>query len=139
MILRAIPRLVCAAVILTAGVASGASPAQSPQATPRSPEQRQILVELAYALGESHALRRVCAGPTDGHWYNRMTRLIALEGDDPVFRQRLIDRFNSGFRAAQTDYPVCNGQSRIAEQSSAARGKTLSESLVGETNPESVR
>jgi predicted secreted protein len=68
-----------------------------------------------------------------------MNRLVGLEGGDPIFRQRLIDRFNAGFQAAQTDYPVCNGQSRIAAQSSAARGKTLSETLVGESNFGSVR
>ena len=136
---RTLACLLSVAVILAGGVATAAPPAPAPQATPRPPEQRQILVELAYVLGESHALRRLCVGSTDGQWYSRMTRLIALEGDDPVFRQRLIDRFNAGFQASQTDYPVCNGQSRIAEQSSAARGKTLSESLVGETNSGSVR
>ena len=137
MTIRALPCLLSVAVILAAGAATAAPP--SPQTTQRPPEQRQILVELAYVLGESHALRRLCVGPTDGQWYSRMNRIIALEGDDPVFRQRLIDRFNAGFQAAQTDYPVCNGQSRIAEQSSAARGKTLSESLVGEINSGSVR
>lgn len=124
------------AVALSAAGAAHAAPAAAIQ---RSPEQRQILVELAYVLGESHALRRVCLGPTDGQWYERMNRLISMEGDDPIFRQRLIDRFNAGFQAAQTDYPVCNGQSRIAAQSSAARGKTLSETLVGEQNSGSVR
>jgi len=133
--LGALPGLLSAAVLLAAGTATAAPAA----AIPRSPEQRQILVELAYVLGESHALRRVCLGPTDGQWYERMNRLVGLEGGDPIFRQRLIDRFNAGFQAAQTDYPVCNGQSRIAAQSSAARGKTLSETLVGESNFGSVR
>lgn len=129
MIRRPFHWVVCAAALVAA--AAGAANAQSPP--PRPPEQRQVLVDLAYVLGESHALRRLCAGSTDGQWYGRMNRLIALEGeDDPIFRQRLIDRFNAGFQAAQTDYPVCNGQSRIAEQSAAARGKTLSESLGGE-------
>ena len=92
---RTLACLLSVAVILAGGVATAAPPAPAPQATPRPPEQRQILVELAYVLGESHALRRLCVGSTDGQWYSRMTRLIALEGDDPVFRQRLIDRFNA--------------------------------------------
>jgi len=137
MTLRWLPLMLSAAALLATGAANAAPP--SPQTPQRTPEQRQILVELSYVLGESHALRRLCAGPTDAQWYNRMSRLIALEADEPVFRQRLIDRFNAGFQAAQTDYPVCNGQSRIAEQSSAARGKTLAESLAGELNPGPVR
>ena len=137
--LRALPGLLAAVITLAGGAASAAPPSPAPQTSQRSPEQRQILVELAYVLGESHALRRLCVGPADAQWYGRMTRLVALEGDDPIFRQRLIDRFNSGFQAAQTDYPVCNGQSRIAEQSSAARGKTLSESLAGEISSGAVR
>ena len=139
MIFRALPGLLGAFVMMAAGASGAAPPASAPQATQRSPEQRQTLVELAYVLGESHALRRLCVGPSDGQWYGRMSRLVALEGADPIFRQRLIDRFNSGFQAAQTDYPVCNGQSRIAEQSSAARGKTLSESLAGEISSGAVR
>lgn len=136
MIFRSLPCLLSAAAILAAGGARGAPPAASP---PRPPEQRQVLIDLAYVLGESHALRRLCAGPTDGQWYGRMSRLLALEGDDPIFRQRLIDRFNAGFQVTQTDYPVCNGQSRIAEQSAAARGKTLAELLGGEFSEGPVR
>ena len=42
----------------------------------REPADRQRLLDLAYALGQSHALRQACEGAGDQFWRARMMRLI---------------------------------------------------------------
>ena len=99
---------------------------------PRAPEQKRVLTDLAYVLGETHALHRLCAGPSDGFWYERMTRLLSIEQPEGAFRQLLIDRFNAGFIAAGSEFTNCSQQSRDAGKNAAERGRTLSESLVSD-------
>jgi uncharacterized protein (TIGR02301 family) len=113
---RALIAAVCAALALTA-------PALAQE--PRSPEQRQALVDLAYVLGQSHALRQVCAGPGDQFWRGRMERLIAAEAPDPAFDRRLKESFNTGFAAAQSAFPECGPDSRREAAHVAARGRAL--------------
>ena len=58
-------------------------------APPRTPDQRQVLVDLAYVLGESHALRAACRGAEDQVWRERMSRLLEVEApDDSTFPLR---------------------------------------------------
>ena len=78
----------------------------------RSPAERQTLVQLAYTLGEAHALHRLCAGPSDVTWYGRMERLEAQEGSDDAFRNRLVDSFNAGFASREAQFPECGAASR---------------------------
>jgi uncharacterized protein (TIGR02301 family) len=101
-------------------VAAGAAHAQE-----RSPAQRQALADLAYVLGESHALRQVCAGPGDQFWRGRMQRMIAAEAPDPLFDARLKQAFNTGYAAAQATYPSCDETSRREAERVAQRGRVL--------------
>ena len=101
-------------------------------AAERTAEQRQALADLAYVLGQSHALRQVCEGQTDQYWRERMYRLIATEQPDQGFERRLKDSFNTGYAAAQSAYPSCSPQSRRAETRAAERGRALVEGLAGE-------
>ena len=71
-----------------------ASAAQEPGR--RSGAERQVVVQLAYALGEAHALHRLCAGAADATWYGRMQRLEAEEGGDDTGRRQLVEAFNAG-------------------------------------------
>jgi uncharacterized protein (TIGR02301 family) len=98
----------------------------------RTPVQRQTLVELAYVLGQSHALRQACMGPEDQYWRERMTRLVATESPDTAFDTRLRDSFNSGFSASQAQFPACGPESRAEETKAAAHGKALASSLARE-------
>ena len=100
--------------------------ASSAVAQPRA----QSVADLAFALGQSHALRQLCQGATDQYWRERMERMIALEAPDPADRPPLTERFNDGFLAGQRQYPRCTMQSRAAERSAAARGAALAKLLA---------
>jgi uncharacterized protein (TIGR02301 family) len=95
----------------------------------RTPEQRQTLVDLAYVLGETHALHRVCAGKDDDTWRRRMQHIIAADGADPGFRTRLTDSFNAGFLAPEAQAADCASAS-VAEGATAKRGAALARRLV---------
>jgi uncharacterized protein (TIGR02301 family) len=119
------------ALTLSPALADAAPP---PPAAP-SPQQRQKIVDLAYVLGEAHALHRVCAGPEDNTWRGRMSRLLQIEAPDPTYRQRLMDSFNAGFVARQAEYPTCTVKTADAERAVAARGRDLSRHLAAGVSP----
>ncbi len=103
------------------------------QSMHRSPQAREALVQLAYDLGEAHALHRLCAGPADATWYTRMQQLQAQEAADEGFRRRLVESFNAGFGAGSSEFPACTTQSRAAERAVAARGAALAQQLATDT------
>ena len=98
----------------------------------RAPAPRQTLTDLAYVLGQSHALRQACLGPLDQFWRGRMMKMVEAEAPDPAFTTRLHNAFNSGFSSAQAQYPACGADSRRAEAAAAARGQALASSLAKE-------
>jgi uncharacterized protein (TIGR02301 family) len=95
----------------------------------RSPADRQTLVELAYTLGQSHALRQVCTGPSDYYWRRRMQHLVAAEQPDGPFNRRLADSFNDGFVASRQAFPTCNAASKAEAERIAAKGGDLAMDL----------
>ena len=95
----------------------------------REPEERQRLLDLAYSLGESHALRQTCEGLNDQFWRSRMVRLTEVEQADQGFDAQMRERFNTGFAAKQGEYPTCDSASRLAERQSAVRGQALAAEL----------
>jgi uncharacterized protein (TIGR02301 family) len=96
----------------------------------RAPPERQALGDLAYALGESHALRQLCNGPNDQYWRDRMVRLTEVEDADGGFDAALRERFNTGFAAGQARAVGCGPASRRAEAAAAARGQALARRLA---------
>ena len=99
-----------------------ASPAMGQE---RPPSERQTLTDLAYALGESHALRQVCAGDGDQYWRDRMMRVTETEAADSAFSSRLTQAFNAGFATRQSEFPACGPASKRAEQGVARKGRAL--------------
>ena len=95
----------------------------------RTPPERATLGDLAYAIGESHALRQLCLGPNDQYWRDRMLRLTQVEDADPAFDAVLRERFNTGFAAGQADAVACGPASKKAEAEAAARGQALAAKL----------
>ena len=102
--------------------------ASSAAAQDRAPAQRQQLLDLAYALGESHALRQACT-PDDQYWRERMRRLIEVERPDGAFAQRLADRFNTGFSVRQAQFPECTPAVRAEAAAAARRGRAAAAAL----------
>lgn len=103
-----------------------ASPALAQE---RPPPERQTLLDLAYALGESHALRQVCAGDGDQYWRDRMMRVTETEAADEAFSGRMTQSFNAGFATRQTEFPTCGPASKRAEQGVARKGQALASRL----------
>ncbi|HEX5377239.1 MAG TPA: TIGR02301 family protein [Phenylobacterium sp.] len=91
----------------------------------REPVTRQNLVDLAYVLGEAHALRQVCQGPGDQFWRGRMIRLVETEQPDAAMERRLRENFNTGFATRQGQFPVCTPAARRAEAAAMAHGRAL--------------
>lgn len=106
------------AMMLAAGVAA------------RAPADRQTLVDLAYVLGEAHALRQVCVGQADQTWRVQMNRMVALEKPEDALRRRLVDAFNAGFVTRQAEHPACAPGAVDAERETAQRGQALAERLA---------
>lgn len=96
----------------------------------RAPEQRQTLIDLAYVLGEAHALRQVCSGSTDQTWRERMNRMMELERPEDGLNRRMVDAFNAGFMTRQAEHPSCDSAAAEAERATARRGQALSETLA---------
>jgi uncharacterized protein (TIGR02301 family) len=90
----------------------------------RDPGARQVLVDLAYVLGQAHGLRQVCE-PTDQHWRTRMLGLVEAEGTEHAFAERLRGQFNAGFVSGQAQFASCTPEARRAESQAAARGAAL--------------
>jgi uncharacterized protein (TIGR02301 family) len=99
----------------------------------RSPSGRQDLADLAYVLGEAHALRQACQGPDDQYWRQRMVRLVQTEQPDAGFERHLREEFNTGFAIRQSQFPACTPASRRAESVAMVRGRALAERLARES------
>jgi uncharacterized protein (TIGR02301 family) len=102
----------------------------SARAQDRDPAERQKLLDLAFTIGESHALRQVCEGAGDQYWRSRMVRLTEVEKADQAFDAQLRDRFNTGFAARQGQFTQCDDASRQAEQQAARKGQALAAKLA---------
>ena len=96
----------------------------------RGAVERQQLLDLAFTIGESHALRQVCAGASDQYWRSRMVRLTEVEKADQAFDAQLRDKFNTGFAARQGQFVECDDASRQAEQAVARKRQALSTKLA---------
>lgn len=107
-------------------IAAFAAPAVAQE---REPAERQTLIDLAYALGESHALRQACAGDGDQYWRDRMMQVTETEASDAAFNGRLTQAFNSGFATRRTEFPSCSPASKRAELMVARKGQSLSVQL----------
>jgi len=115
-----------ALLVLEGVVFLGTGPAL---AQDRGPVERQTLLDLAFTLGESHALRQVCEGADDQYWRARMVRLTEVEKADQAFDVQLRERFNTGYAARQGEFPQCDEASRRAEQQVARKGQALAGKL----------
>lgn len=96
----------------------------------RTPAVRQNLVDLAYVLGEAHALRQACEGTGDQYWRTRMIRMVDAEQPDTSLDRRMREAFNTGFASRQGQYEDCSAATRRAEAAILARGRDLAGRLA---------
>lgn len=104
-----------------------AAPAAAPVVVPGD---RPGLGDLAYALGEAHALRQACRGGSDGVWRTRMSGVIAAEHLAAERRTQLVERFNAGFAAAKASHPSCGAETRDDLRETLARAAPLARTLA---------
>lgn len=95
----------------------------------RSPAARRTVVDLAYVMGQSHALAGVCRGDQET-WWARMVRLRDLEGVDEGFDRQLVNAFNAAYLDAQGRFPTCSRAARAEAAAAAARGRALAQVLA---------
>ncbi len=114
-----------AALALTALVLAAPAAAQD-----RGPDARQALVDLAYVLGQSQALRQGCNGENDIYWRRRMEKLMDVEAPEQALKIRLVHAFNTGFNTAQASFPKCGAGSRAEAGRVARRGRDLAARLA---------
>ncbi|WP_174301281.1 TIGR02301 family protein [Caulobacter sp. S45] len=112
-----------------------ADAAGAQEAPRRTGADRQVVVQLAYTLGEAHALRRLCAGPGESTWFGRMQRLESQEAADDAARAQLVESFNAGFAARQAQFVECSRRSRATERAVAQRGAALAQRLSADPQP----
>lgn len=91
---------------------------------------RPGLGDLAYALGEAHALRQACHGREDGRWRTRMSALLDAEHPDRERRTQLVERFNAGFAAAKVAHPACDEAARAALAETLGRAAPIARGLA---------
>lgn len=116
-------------LIALALAATVLSPQALAQSQDRTPAVRQSLVDLAYVLGEAHALRQACQGQDDQFWRARMIRMVDTEQPDAGLDRRLKESFNTGFASRQGEFPSCTGATLRAEIATSARGHSLAAHL----------
>jgi len=100
----------------------------------RSPALRQSLADLAYVLGEAHALRQACQGADDQYWRTRMIKMVDAEQPDAALDRRLKESFNTGFASRQSEFPACSAASQKAAVAVAAHGQQLAAALASVMN-----
>ncbi len=113
-------------IMLALALLAQAAPAA---AQDRGPALRQSLVDLAYVLGEAHALRQACQGAEDQYWRTRMIKLVDAEQPDAALDRRLKESFNTGFASRQSEFPTCSAASHRAAVAVAAHGQQLAGAL----------
>lgn len=116
----------CVVACALTGVVAVAGPAV------RTADQRQALVDLAYVLGQAHALRRACAGPADDTWRARMEKLLDVEAPAEALRVQLADSFNAGYASGGAEARDCK-TAAAAEARAARRGSDLARRLSAGT------
>lgn len=111
------------------------------RAQDRDPTSRQAIVDLAYVLGQAHALTQLC-DPGDQHWRSHMLAMVETEGGDHAFAERLRGQFNTGYISGQSQFTACSAESRRAQAQVSARGAAISRRLgqarTAQTPPDSL-
>jgi uncharacterized protein (TIGR02301 family) len=113
------------ALILVLTCLGAAAPAQAQSYTDPYPVE-----SLAEVMGGLHAIAFECEGRGSQTWRAAMQEL--LEHEAPArgaFRDRLIQRFNEGFRDWERRRVRCGAEAEMAQAGLAERGRALSEQL----------
>lgn len=99
-------------------------PGASPGGSEFPPYEHEML-RLAEILGALHYLRGLCGGEEGDLWRSQMEVLMEAESPNPVWRARLVDSFNSGYRGFDRTYRQCTPSATQAIDLYLAEGHDL--------------
>lgn len=101
----------------------GAADAQSADDYQRRQTDLENLSEI---FGELHHLRRTCEPRREADtWRGKMKTLLDLEEPPTAEREKMVQRFNAGYRRAQSRYYDCDRPARDYAAARAAQGDTI--------------
>ena len=80
------------------------------------------LLRLAEVLGSIHYLRSLCEAGEGNKWRETMASLLVAEKPGPKRKNRLIARFNRGYRAFNETYGSCTASAATAGERYRAEG-----------------
>ena len=116
--------LLSTSLMLTAQLAKPGDDDDGPYTEPYPVES------LAEIMGSLHAIAFNCAGRNTQDWRDAMVELLDHEAPTRgAHRERLISRFNQGFRDIDNRRVRCGAEAEFTQQRLAARGQVLSEQL----------
>lgn len=93
-------------------------------------DRGRTLPYLAHTLGELHYLAYACEGERAQQWRERMLRLLEIEAPgESGIRNRMVESFNSGYRAQERYRTRCGEEAQSERQALARRGHDLSEMM----------
>ncbi len=119
-------------LLLALGLTLILAPLSEAQTIRRPPgyEDPYPVESLARVMGEMHYLDFACKGRQSQAWRDAMVELLDHEAPTRgSYRQRLVDRFNEGFRIQERRSPRCGAEEEMVRQSLASEGEALSEQL----------
>lgn len=121
------------AVLCTAVPAHAQTDAEQPAAAPAPRAQESLppaydeqMMRLAEILGSLHYLRELCGAKEGQLWRDEMQKLIEKEEPSEARRQRLVARFNRGFRSFREIYRECTPSAAEAANRYLRQGVRLS-------------
>jgi uncharacterized protein (TIGR02301 family) len=88
------------------------------------------LQRLAELLGALHYLRSICGANEGAKWRNEMQALIDAEAQSGERRQKIVARFNSGYRGFQQTYRSCTPAANIAIHRFLAEGARIARDIT---------
>lgn len=87
------------------------------------------LLRLAEVLGSIHYLRNLCQAEEGNKWREIMASLLIAEKPSPKRKQRLIARFNRGYRAFNETYGTCTRSAATAGERYRSEGIALASQI----------
>jgi uncharacterized protein (TIGR02301 family) len=105
------------------------APAPAPESLP--PAYEEQMMRLAEILGSLHYLRELCGAKEGQLWRDEMQKLIEKEAPSDARRQRLIARFNRGFRGFREIYRECTPSAAEAANRYLHQGVRLAAEIPG--------
>ncbi len=102
----------------------------------RGQDYLRDVIDLAEALGKTHAMRVVCNGNGDQYWRSYMISLMEYEAPyEGGLRRSMINSFNAGYSTALAAQPTCNSDAAKAEKAYAADGRIITNRLATSNIP----